>query len=888
MVFKLKTTFLYSCVLINSFVSAKFLIGVYNLAKLDALEPGQFATPSWILCHPRSSKRWGLYAADITSRCDYPTDGENADKWRFKIPGDRNLDIGETISQFYLTGSDASLYKGEDDTPAITYDSNFKNTYFSYGYTEGSFRDAPFKLIRDGKVSALSDSNGAKNGDVLDFVGISGTHIKDRTLRLQRVSGEGGFWHIARGSALPVSDSVPEVEFQVIFDLKKAIVSTSGRVPLQDGTKAGHGYIEEDDYKLYEKMLPKQWKMGTMKGLGRGLFSKLGKSLNNVGDRVASGFKGLIGAAAGEKVEEEVVEQIPIGRHLPLGMKIVARILLLPSALGIIISVIPKGPGSAGIPNQRLCMPLRTRYHVEQIETGLDPGLFTIDPRDRGCGAQNEPGWHWDIGPSRKTPLGHTLIQLTGGPNTLREAGITHSLDPAEQLHFGILSPGRILRSEFRVKRNGVYQDFDNNSLLNATLKVGDYLEFWGPSHPEDRQLYLRSLFHATLDRGIWVVVREKAEGEIIMDYGLVPPVELRVVDLGFNEIADRYSMEDDDDLKDDVRYIDEITETRKKSEQKSDFCGLSKLCKATAKGIGRFFGGKPREIPRIDLQSMGSDGSPDQGDFSSRRNLRLESQENSLAFSPRDSDQGFGNDLMGIFEPRTRLKSQRRPQSVPKSKSGPQVRTGPGRSIFKPRRLMAKEVEDILQRITEKEEEATVNTGVDETIPDERPAVVAESDFGNLPTAQFRTEQVDQEEPSEFGYEGQDEEELEKVEEVEQTEEPSVISHIEEADIKLDQSAALRRRISDRRWQTYARCIQSLLRKENGEPDEEIQWLIDKGWGMYMPLDFDVAIATKRPSPPCPGNRQDIINMAIDQGHPRYVPPGATGANPQSGVGWE
>ncbi|KAF3919238.1 hypothetical protein AA313_de0207485 [Arthrobotrys entomopaga] len=291
--------------------------------------------------------------------------------------------------------------------------------------------------------------------------------------------------------------------------------------------------------------------------------------------------------------------------------------------------------------------------------------------------------------------------------------------------------------------------------------------------------------------------------------------------------------------------------------------------------------------MPRIDLQSMRSEESPDQDDFSSRRNLRPESQENSVAFSPRDSMMGFGNEAVDMFEPRPPSDSQGRLQAVPKPKPNGQGRKKPGSSIFKPQRVRAEDVEDILQRITEKEEEDTVNTGADEAIPDERLEPLNTAEFGNIPTAQFGMEQVNQEDPSEFGYESQDEGEFEKEGEIQEVEEPSVISHIEEADIRLDGGAALRRRISDRRWQTYARCIQNLLRRD-GEPDEEIQWLIDKGWGMYSPLDFDVAIARKMPLPACPRNRQDIINLAIDQGHPRYLPPGATGANPQSGVGWD
>ncbi|KAK6354506.1 hypothetical protein TWF696_003649 [Orbilia brochopaga] len=86
----------------------------------------------------------------------------------------------------------------------------------------------------------------------------------------------------------------------------------------------------------------------------------------------------------------------------------------------------------------------------ELIASGndFDRKLYTIDPRDRACPAYSSPGWYWAIGPNQRTIEGHTLIQLTRGPDTELQPGITHEIDPKAWLRFATLSPGVMFRSE--------------------------------------------------------------------------------------------------------------------------------------------------------------------------------------------------------------------------------------------------------------------------------------------------------------------------------------------------------------------------------------------------------------------------------------------------------
>ncbi|KAK6330081.1 hypothetical protein TWF718_003509 [Orbilia javanica] len=295
-------------------VGSAFVIGIYDKAK-DIEQPRGRISPSWILCHPKQGSRWGAYAADIAAGCNYQDDGDAADQWTFQVPGDRILDPGEEISRFYLTGanSQAGIDKAtglKKTRPVLTYDSNIQNTYFSYGYNEGSYVDAPFTLVRNGQNLALSDSVAAKNADLLDFVGISGTTKEQRVLRLQSVGGVGSYWHIGRGSSLPVTKTTPVVEFRIIADPKKNKPSTFEE---QKNDKEGINldYIDGDEYKIYDEMFPEQSTFGTISGIGKGLFGKLTKSIGKAGGKVAGGIKNYLNKP--KEVDEEVIEEEVIG-----------------------------------------------------------------------------------------------------------------------------------------------------------------------------------------------------------------------------------------------------------------------------------------------------------------------------------------------------------------------------------------------------------------------------------------------------------------------------------------------------------------------------------------------------------------------------------------------
>ncbi|KAK6354507.1 hypothetical protein TWF696_003650 [Orbilia brochopaga] len=88
-----------------------------------------------------------------------------------------------------------------------------------------------------------------------------------------------------------------------------------------------------------------------------------------------------------------------------------------------------------------------------------------------------------------------------------------------------------------------------------------------------------------------------------------------------------------------------------------------------------------------------------------------------------------------------------------------------------------------------------------------------------------------------------------------------------------------------ERRYNQYVRCIHALLHDVDGNPDLRIMAIVDRGWGLYSPVDFEEAMVNRRPLPPCPRSRQDIIDMAMEQGYPIDTLPGTNGANPQGGA---
>ncbi|KAK6514698.1 hypothetical protein TWF281_004895 [Arthrobotrys megalospora] len=318
MISKLGTARALGLVHLFSSLASGFTIGVYDKAKVAAQGVGK-TNPDWILCHPKKGGRWSLYAADIATGCDYTNDGDAADQWTFYIPGNRHLDIGEEISRFYLTGTNSEVIPAKapgagNSKPVITYDSNIQNTFFSYGYYDGHYVEAPFTLVRNGKNTALSDKTAAKNGDILDFVGISGTKDDQRALRLQSFGGQGSYWHIGRGSALPLTKGTPAVEFRIIADPKQnKAPSTSIFSKFEEEKNEGTNldYIDNDEYKIYESMFPEQGKLGTISGIGKGLFGKLTSSIGKAGGKVAGGIKNYL--TKPKDVEEEIIEDDFIG-----------------------------------------------------------------------------------------------------------------------------------------------------------------------------------------------------------------------------------------------------------------------------------------------------------------------------------------------------------------------------------------------------------------------------------------------------------------------------------------------------------------------------------------------------------------------------------------------
>ncbi|KAK6498311.1 hypothetical protein TWF481_010902 [Arthrobotrys musiformis] len=562
-------------------------------------------------------------------------------------------------------------------------------------------------------------------------------------------------------------------------------------------------------------------------------------------------------------------------------------------AVGLVITALPKGKEGANIPNLRLCKHNTQTWQMESILDGYDPGLSLVDPRDRGC-PDGVPGWHWELAPKMETSTGETLIQLTGGAYDSGIGGITNNYEPEERLHFGILQPGKIYRSEFRVKRNGVYQKLDKNAP-DDFIQVGDTLEFYGPSNPNSRQLYLKSVFQLGMASGLYELVRAPIQAAT---YGALPPVELRVSSLGFTEIIEPYGKNEADKLQEDISHIDKATELNRLSKPRFGFCGVGRICKAAAEGVGRLLGRRRRQGPTIEIPPLNMDDGPVDGmtdPFSSHRRLQPEYQaisRDTSIFIPQGEDDILEDD---IFEPRVSVSQLKKP------------------SIFKQTILQKENMDQILEQIEAEDFGTYYTLGGEGGVTVTAPAVdissdVAEEDipnellvpppnlypdgigsFDQLHTPEFRSGElaIDSEQPRSDaadsdqlvpqGQGGDEETAMLR---------PNSSTGLNPAPIKLKKMSKSRRDLADKRYEIYANCVQGFLKFPNDEPDEEVQTLVDRGWGVYSIMDFYQATKDGKSLPPCPKSRQDIINLAIDQGHPRYVAPGATGANPQSGIG--
>ncbi|KAF3316894.1 hypothetical protein TWF173_000898 [Orbilia oligospora] len=492
------------------------------------------------------------------------------------------------------------------------------------------------------------------------------------------------------------------------------------------------------------------------------------------------------------------------------------------------------------------------------LNKSYNHGLTLVDPKDRPC-PDGIPGWHWELSPKMEAPTGETLIQLTGGAGDSGIGGITNTFDPENRLQFGRLEPGEIFRTEFRVKRDGVYQKINKNAP-DDFIQVGDTLEFYGPSDAEHRNLF----------------------------------PELRVESLGFTEI--------------DEPDVEKVTEP---DAPKSRYnCGrLARYCRAAASVFGRMLGAQLEQKPTIEIPPLNMDDEPVGGwtdPFSSHRRLQPEyqpeSRDDSILNQGEDDNDFIRN---GLFEPRAQISQLKRP------------------SIFRPARLHIQppNMEDILHQIdidpheefrsfyTLAGDDVAGETAPandisgdwpEEDIPNELLAppldIFTPGSFDQLPvTPDFRTQElavdIDEDEDEQIvpqGQGGDEDAELMVVPEPQVDLSPAVgLRPIPlMTPIAIETISKSQRNLADRQYNVYAECVQNLLTLRNGISDDEVQSLVDRGWGHYSILNFYKAALDGTPPPTCPDNRQDIIKLAIDQGHPRYVAPGATGANPQSGIG--
>ncbi|KAK6511634.1 hypothetical protein TWF481_000543 [Arthrobotrys musiformis] len=157
--------------------------------------------------------------------------------------------------------------------------------------------------------------------------------------------------------------------------------------------------------------------------------------------------------------------------------------LLLPPGQGLMLDVVPKGDTTGGSQALRLCKPFKKDiYEVVKV---INPATHKFCPGGTLI-------WYWDFGSVElsETKDGdeyHTLIQIAGGPNTEADPGITNVLDEEEYLLYGTLKRDAIFRSLFKIKREDRYLHLEEED----DLRVGDILEFWGPSNPGQRGLFL-------------------------------------------------------------------------------------------------------------------------------------------------------------------------------------------------------------------------------------------------------------------------------------------------------------------------------------------------------------------------------------------------------------
>ncbi|KAK6354038.1 hypothetical protein TWF730_008458 [Orbilia blumenaviensis] len=269
--------------------------------------------------------------------------------------------------------------------------------------------------------------------------------------------------------------------------------------------------------------------------------------------------------------------------------------LLLSSCQALMIDVVVKGHAPGESQRLRLCKPF-TKDAYE--------GVRAVSPATHKHCPDGTPIWYWDFGSLETSEVRvgneyHTLIQITGGPDTETDPGITNGLQARDYLFYSTLKRGRIYRSLFKVRRGDRYLYIGEEDDLRA----GDILEFWGPSEPEYRKLYLTMFGPGAFG------LRRIPYSE---DPDVSPEVELRVrvasssnTKNGVRSERERFST---------GSPVHRSTSLSLQKQRKPKCFGS--ICKAAAKGLGSLYSsakrllstGNPSSIPEgAGLQDLGN-----------------------------------------------------------------------------------------------------------------------------------------------------------------------------------------------------------------------------------------------------------------------------------------
>ncbi|KAK6539377.1 hypothetical protein TWF694_009603 [Orbilia ellipsospora] len=201
--------------------------------------------------------------------------------------------------------------------------------------------------------------------------------------------------------------------------------------------------------------------------------------------------------------------------------------LLASTASGLIIDVIQL-PQIANTPVLRLCRPL------------LGQQVVAANPlRGNGCPSGASPFWLWDYNstPNIRNALGkvETLINLKGlDTGSGEDTYMLNELGYDTKFLYGTTQFGlRVQPSQFRIKRNGVYQQID----VNNKLAVDDLLEFFGPPSPAVMDATIRLQSQSRNPAYPAPLIRQLGTATSAISTAQYPIITLRIASLTNQEI---------------------------------------------------------------------------------------------------------------------------------------------------------------------------------------------------------------------------------------------------------------------------------------------------------------------------------------------------------------